>query len=195
MARWGRVSHYAQFQDQTFVPDHPVDESTVVVGNGYRLRAVLTPGHASNHVCWYLEEERALFTGDHILGTVSPVILPPDGDMRDYLLSMDRLKAMPLEHLFPGHGPVLTQPARVIEGLIRHRLAREAKIVRTLRSMDDVTIAELVIVVYADVSADLHQWASYSLHAHLLKLSHEGIVEERHSRWRLLQPEILGSQV
>ena len=185
-ARVGRLSAHPQFQDATFASDVAVEEGTVISGEGYTLRAVLTPGHASNHVCWYLEEEQQLFTGDHVLGTVSPVILPPDGSMRAYLESLERLKSLPLAALLPGHGPRLTDPPAVLNGLIRHRLMREARVVRSLTDAPGATLAELVRTVYVDVPPDMHPWASYSLLAHLIKLAEEGRASETDGGWRLL---------
>lgn len=181
--RVGAPSPRAEYQDPTFAADVVATEGTRVAGNGWTLVAVPTPGHASNHVCWYLEEERALFTGDHILGTVSPVILPPDGSMREYLDSLERLKSLPIDCLLPGHGPRLDSPREVIDALIRHRLAREARLVRALAGAPGSTVAELVTTVYADVPTEMHRWAGYSLLAHLIKLAEEGRAREESGRW------------
>ena len=182
--RVGRLSTHPEFQDTTFASDIAVEEGTRVTGEGWTLRAVLTPGPASNHVCWYLEEEQQLFTGDHVLGTVSPVILPPDGSMRAYLDSLERLKALPLTAFLPGHGPRLPETMAVLNGLIRHRLARESKVVRELAAAPGSTLAELVGKVYTDVPPDMHPWASYSLLAHLIKLAEEGKAVESDGRWQ-----------
>lgn len=181
--RVGLPSPQAEYQDPTFVADVAVGHDTQVAGDGWTLAAVLTPGHASNHVCWRLLEEQALFTGDHILGTVSPVILPPDGSMREYLASLERLKALPIAALLPGHGPRLDEPGPVIDTLIRHRLAREARVERALARMPGTTVAELVVDVYADVPVEMHRWAGYSLLAHLIKLGEEGRARETGGRW------------
>lgn len=182
--RVGRLSAHPEFQDSTFSSDVGVEEGTRVTGEGWTLRAVLTPGHASNHVCWYLEEEEQLFTGDHVLGTVSPVILPPDGSMRAYLDSLERLKSLPLSAFLPGHGPRLTDTTAVLNGLIRHRLARESKVERELAAAPGSTLAELVGKVYTDVPPDMHPWASYSLLAHLIKLGEDGRAEVADGRWQ-----------
>ncbi len=97
-----------------------------------RLRAIHTPGHASNHVCFLLEEEGLLFSGDHVLDGVTPVILPPDGDMAAYLHSLELLKGYQPRAIAPGHGRVLTDPVRVIDGIVAHRARREAKVVAVL---------------------------------------------------------------
>jgi glyoxylase-like metal-dependent hydrolase (beta-lactamase superfamily II) len=171
--RYGRRARHLEFQDPSFVAEHAVEADTVVRIAGCTLRAVLTPGHASNHVCWYLAEERALFTGDHVLGTVSPVILAPDGDMAEYLDSLERLLALELSRLLPGHGPPLEHPYAVLRALIAHRLQREAK-VRAALGARPATLEALLTRVYDDVDPALHAWARYSLEAHLIKLEHDG---------------------
>lgn len=181
--RVGRTSRHPLFQDTSFVPEVEAEDGAVVAGGGCTLRAVPTPGHASNHVCWYLEEERALFTGDHILGTVSPVILPPDGSMTAYLDSLERLKSLALETLYPGHGPRLDQPPAVIDALIRHRLLRESKVERALATRPGATLEDLLPVVYADVPVELHAWAGYSLLAHLERLVDVGRASCTDGRW------------
>jgi glyoxylase-like metal-dependent hydrolase (beta-lactamase superfamily II) len=183
--RVGRTSSFPQFQDPTFQSDLEVRDGTTVSGDGWTLRAVPTPGHASNHVCWLLEEEAALFTGDHVLGTTSPVILPPDGSMRAYLDSLARLQQLSLRELMPGHGPRLLRPARVFELLVRHRLDREAEVVAALARAPQATVPALVDIVYRDVSEDLKRWAAFSLEAHLIKLAEDGRAFGTDGRWQL----------
>lgn len=183
--RVGRVSTHPEFQDASFASDLVVLDGTRVAGDGWTLRAVPTPGHASNHVCWLLEEEGLVFTGDHVLGTTSPVILAPDGSMRDYLASLARLRAMELTELMPGHGPRLSQPARVLDDLVRHRMEREAQVVTALRAGPPATVGELVDTVYAVLPGSLKTWAAYSLEAHLIKLEEEGRVARDADRWSL----------
>lgn len=139
-----------------------------------RLRAIHTPGHASNHVCFLLEEEGLLFSGDHVLDGVTPVILPPDGDMTAYLDSLERLKGYAPKAIAPGHGRVIADPVRVIDGVIAHRARREAKVAAALAARGRGTLDELLPAVYDDVSPELHPIARYSLEAHLIKLHREG---------------------
>jgi len=147
----------------------------MIRGDGVTLHAVYTPGHASDHLCYYLEEERALFTGDLILGGSTTVIPPDDGDLADYLASLRRVMGMDVQRIYPAHGPVL-EPARpVIEGYIAHRLEREAQILAALGSGAE-TAADIVTRVYREVSSTLHPVARLSVLSHLQKLEREGRV-------------------
>jgi glyoxylase-like metal-dependent hydrolase (beta-lactamase superfamily II) len=179
----GRAAPEASRQDRRFRADaQPADGERVVLADA-ALRCVATPGHASNHLCFLLEQGGVLFTGDHILGHVSPVILPPDGDMADYLDSLRRLREMPLAMIAPGHGPVMQRPLQVIDALIEHRLRREAKIAKALALAGAATLEELLATVYGDVDPSLHELASHTLLAHLLKLEREGRVGRDGLAW------------
>lgn len=160
------------------VPMEPLADGAVVRGEGVTLRAIHTPGHASDHLCYYLEEERALFTGDLILGGSTTVIPPDDGDLGQYLASLRGLLALDIQRIYPGHGPVL-EPARpVIEEYIAHRLEREAQILAALGAGAE-TVAEIVARVYRDVDPALHPVARLSVQSHLAKLEREGRVRRR----------------
>lgn len=170
-------------QDRHFRPDaRPADGERVLL-DGVTLRCIATPGHASNHLCFLLEESAVLFTGDHILGTTSPVILPPDGDMAAYLESLARLRSLPLVALAPGHGPLLDDPAAVIDGLVAHRLEREARTRHALRQLGTATLDELLPNVYEDLDPALFELARHSLLAHLIKLEREGLARRDAGRW------------
>lgn len=159
------------------VCDRHLADGDTVDATEFRLRAVHTPGHASNHLCYLLEEERMLFTGDHIMEGSTVVISPPDGDMAAYLTSLAQVRALrpPLRTLAPAHGFLLTDPAAVIDGTVAHRLAREAKVAKALAAVDGpATVDELVPTVYEDVHPMLHPVARRSLWAHLRKLLDEG---------------------
>ncbi len=172
-------------QDETFRPqESPRDGQTLTLGD-IELTAILTPGHASNCVCYLLASQQMLFTGDHILGGVSPVILPPDGDMGAYLDSLDKLGAYDFERIAPGHGDVMTRGKRVVELLRAHRLARESKVLRCLG--DGASIDELTPAVYDDVPPDRHSWAKFTLRAHLIKLARDGKVAEHDGIWRAVR--------
>jgi glyoxylase-like metal-dependent hydrolase (beta-lactamase superfamily II) len=161
--------------------------------NPVRLRAIHTPGHASNHVCYLLSETPGqpdtpaqgglLFSGDHVLDGVTPVILPPDGDMAAYLESLERLKSYGPHAIAPGHGRVLSDPVRVIDGVIAHRARREAKVLAVLGAMGRGSLDELLLAVYADVQPDLLPIARYSLEAHLIKLRREGRAVQDAAVW------------
>jgi glyoxylase-like metal-dependent hydrolase (beta-lactamase superfamily II) len=176
-------------QDESFVPHRqPADAERLKLGD-FELVAIHTPGHASNCVCYFLERERLLITGDHVLEGVSPVILPPDGNMADYLNSIDKLFAYDFEYIAPGHGDMMDRGKQVLEALREHRLAREAKVLRGLTQLSEADLGSLTPVVYDDVPADRHSWARLTLEAHLIKLAREGLVCEANGVWRLTKPK------
>jgi glyoxylase-like metal-dependent hydrolase (beta-lactamase superfamily II) len=172
-------------QDESFAPDEqPLDDQAWPL-DGATLRAIGTPGHASNHVCYLLEPGGLLFSGDHILDGVTPVILAPDGDMQAYLASLARLRAYPIERIAPGHGRVLTQPLAVIDAIVAHRAAREARVVAALPvTCVGATLEELLPVVYAEVARGLWPMARLSLTASLVKLEREGRARRDGERWQ-----------
>lgn len=149
-----------------------LEDQMMIRGDGATLHALHTPGHASDHLCYYLEEERALFTGDLILGGSTTVIPPDDGDLGDYMASLRRVLQLDVQRIYPAHGPVL-EPARpVVEGYIAHRLEREAQILEALRAGAE-TAEEIVARVYRDVAAALHPVARLSVLSHLAQLERE----------------------
>lgn len=141
----------------------------------FRLTAVHTPGHASNHLCFRLEEERLLFSGDHIMQGSTVVIAPPDGDMADYVKSLERLRGMRLRTIAPGHGHLIESPASVIDDYVSHRLGREQQVLDALAA-GETTIAAIVERLYAGLVTDLVPRARQTVHAHLRKLAAEGRV-------------------
>lgn len=171
----GRTTTHRHWQDATFVPDRELGhDDHLTIATGATLRVLHTPGHASNHLCFLLEEEYALFTGDHIIQGSTVVIDPPDGDMAAYIASLESLLREPLSHLAPGHGTLIPQPHAAIQSLIQHRLKREAKVLTKLPPRQHpADLATLVRDVYDDVSPQLHSLAERSLLAHLLKLESE----------------------
>lgn len=164
----------AMHQDDSFTPDVICGDGDRVEGDGFVLSVIHTPGHVSNHVCFLLEEDRLLFTGDHILQGATPVILPPDGDMGAYLESLNRLRELPLRGLAPGHGAVMREPGEVIDALIAHRQRREQKILAAMEREGPALLDTLLMTVYDDVAPHLLPWARQTLRAHLLKLQNEG---------------------
>jgi glyoxylase-like metal-dependent hydrolase (beta-lactamase superfamily II) len=161
-------------QDTTFAPTRMLDDGDVVAVGEHTLRAIHTPGHASNHLCYLLEGAGLLFSGDHVMQGSTVVIGPPDGSMQQYLQSLARLQREPVTHIAPGHGTVIEDAQAEVARLIAHRLQREAKVVERLRRAGRVTIDVLVTSVYDDVDPRLHPVAKGSLLAHLLKLEAEG---------------------
>jgi glyoxylase-like metal-dependent hydrolase (beta-lactamase superfamily II) len=161
-----------------FVPDRSVGEGFTLESEGFRLRALHTPGHASNHLCWLLEDEQMLFSGDQVMGGSTVVIRPPDGDMALYIESLERLKSLEpvLRSIAPGHGPLLDDPRSILDDVIAHRRLREAVVVDALAAAGRATVDELVPAVYVDVAEDRYHIARFSLWAHLRKLAAEGRV-------------------
>jgi len=182
----GRMPPSVPHQDQTFRPDYqPADGEWLPVGD-VRLQAVHTPGHASNHLCYWLESEGLLFTGDHVMQGSTVVIPPPDGDMSAYIASLNKVKALHPPQIAPGHGSVIEDTEKYLERLLRHRLQREARVYDRLRSLGRVTIAELLPHAYADVPESFLPVAEYSLLAHLLKLAADGRALLQDDRWEAL---------
>jgi len=161
------------FQDDTFKPTLEVQHDYVLSTGEFTLRAVHTPGHVGNHYCFLLEEEGMLFAGDHIMNGSTVVIIPPSGDMKAYIESLQLLLSYPLQFIAPGHGDVMADPKGTVDWLVEHRLMREQKVVDALRKIGRAPLDELVKVVYDDVDTSLHKMAKLSLSAHLIKLQHE----------------------
>lgn len=183
----GRVADFPEWQDRGFTPDVALAGGEVFALDGATLRVVHTPGHASNHLCFRLDEERLLFTGDHVMQLSTVVINPPDGDMAAYLASLRSLLAGDaLDWLAPGHGFLMAEPRRAIEAIVAHRLKREAKVVDALQRCGPASADDLLPAVYDDVRPQLHRAALRSLTAHLLKLRDEGRAAEVADRWRLV---------
>jgi len=172
-------------QDAGFTPDRTLRDGDTLDWDGMRLRAVHTPGHASNHLCYLLEGERWLFTGDHVMQGSTVVISPPDGDMAAYLDSLERLLALDLAAFAPGHGHLIEMPHDEVRRLIAHRLNRERKVIDAFGKKNPATLDDLLPLVYDDVSPRIHPVARRSLHAHLIKLARDGRVTEEGDRWRL----------
>lgn len=150
------------------------DDAAIPVGTR-RLRALYTPGHRFDHLCFLLEDERALFAGDLVAGVGTVVIAPPEGNLGDYLASLRRLLALDLATILPAHGPSIDQPRALLEGYIAHREDRERQVLAALAG-GPATVEALVASIYSDVNPDLHPIAAHSVLAHLEKLAGEGRV-------------------
>ncbi len=163
--------------DHDFVPDVTLRDGDVVEGQGFRLEALHTPGHMSNHMCFALPEEKALFAGDHVMAWATSVIAPPDGDMGQYFASLRKLLDREDDIYFPSHGPSKRDPLPLVRGYLAHRRMREAAILARVeqgaRSVDDIVAA-----IYADVDPRLHGAAALSTRAHLDHLVEQGKLRE-----------------
>jgi glyoxylase-like metal-dependent hydrolase (beta-lactamase superfamily II) len=172
-------------QDAAFAPDRALRDGDTLDCGGFKLRAVHTPGHASNHLCYLLEGEKLLFTGDHIMQGSTVVISPPDGEMAIYLASLERLLALDLAAIAPGHGHVIERPHEEVRRLIAHRMKREQKVLDAFGAKNPATLDELLPFVYDDVPQGVYPVARRSLHAHLIKLARDGRVADRDGSWQL----------
>ncbi len=179
-------------QDATFKPDFVVENGQrIELDGGVTLRAIHTPGHASNHVCYLLEQTKMLFTGDHVMQGSTVVINPPDGDMRAYLQSLERLLGEDIAIIAPGHGYLIGAPHKELRRLIAHRLNRERKVVAALVRLEHPSLDEMLPLVYDDVPERIHRVAARSLTAHLDKLVAEGAVRLEESRYTLVRSRSL----
>jgi glyoxylase-like metal-dependent hydrolase (beta-lactamase superfamily II)/8-oxo-dGTP pyrophosphatase MutT (NUDIX family) len=181
-------------QDATFKPDFVVENGQRIQIGEITLRAIHTPGHASNHLCFLLEETKMLFTGDHVMQGSTVVINPPDGDMRAYLRSLEKLLDEDLAIIAPGHGYLIGRPKKELARLIAHRLAREQKVVNALVKIGPASIEELLPIVYDDVPVRIHRVAARSLTAHLDKLTAEGRARTTGERFSLVESRHQGQE-
>jgi glyoxylase-like metal-dependent hydrolase (beta-lactamase superfamily II) len=172
-----------------FADEEIADRMEFPAGNDC-LIALHTPGHRFDHLSFLLEKQRTLFAGDLISGITTNVIAPPDGDMLDYLNSLERLQEIDISEIVPAHGPTITDAQTKISEYIQHRMLREQQVIQTLEVLTPgVTIAEMVPRIYIDVDPKLHPIAAWSVEAHLIKLEREGLVEKlEDDRWTLVRP-------
>jgi glyoxylase-like metal-dependent hydrolase (beta-lactamase superfamily II) len=168
--------------DHDFAPDHLLKDGDTIRGMGWTVTALHTPGHISNHLCFGLHEEKALFSGDHVMGWSTTVISPPDGNMTDYYASLQKLLVRDDVRYYPTHGAPIDalgtghSPQNFVRALIKHREAREAQIMACLKSGPQ-TIPQMVTAMYADVPAYLHPAAARSVLAHLIHMAGDGRVK------------------
>ena len=166
-------------------PISEIGHDAVVTADGVTLRAIHTPGHAPDHLCFYLEEEKALFTGDVVLGAGTTVIPDDTGDLAQYLDSLQRLLKLDLETIYPAHGPVIRKPKEKIREYIAHRELRERQVLDALADGQPHAVMAMVKKIYADVPQYLHPAAASSVRSHLKKLRKEGRVVEDDNEWRI----------
>nr|WP_137676461.1 MBL fold metallo-hydrolase [Parerythrobacter lutipelagi] len=175
--------------DTTYEPDRVLADGEAMTGTGWTLRAVHTPGHTSNHLCFALEESGALFTGDHVMGWSTSVVIPPDGDMGDYMKSLDKLYARAGEGgdriYYSAHGAPIEKPRQLVRGMIGHRRQRENQIVRLLGE-GPKSAADFVPLMYKGLDPKLHGAARMSVTAHLLDLERRGQVNRSGDIWQTI---------
>ena len=175
---YGMLTETSKGQDRSFNPDKILKDGDIFEEPEFTLKVVHTPGHASNHLCYILEEEEFIFTGDHIMNGSTVVIGPPDGNMKQYLDSLEKLKQFKLSKIAPGHGEVLDSTHEVAEWIINHRLQREGKVAEALKEATKGNPESLVARVYDDVDSSLFPIAKASLLAHLIKLEEDNIASK-----------------
>jgi glyoxylase-like metal-dependent hydrolase (beta-lactamase superfamily II) len=156
----------------------PVAEGAEIRTEGATLEAIHTPGHARDHLCFYLKEERALFTGDVVLGVGTTVIPLDGGSMADYLKTLERLLGLDLERIYPGHGPMISRPREKVREYLEHRLERERQVIEAIRA-GATTVEGMVERIYVEYPRALHPAAGQSVRSHLLKLEADRRVARR----------------
>jgi glyoxylase-like metal-dependent hydrolase (beta-lactamase superfamily II) len=171
----GGHGDFEEAEDGAFRPDRVLADGETIRGPGWTLEAMTTPGHASNHLCFALGEEKTLFSGDHIMGWSTTVVGPPDGNMTDYYASLDKVQARCFARLIPCHGPAIEEPWPFIDAYRAHRLAREAQLEAEL-SKGVGRIRDMVPSMYAAVDPRLHPAAAHSVFAHLIHMVGQGRV-------------------
>ncbi|MES2492379.1 MAG: MBL fold metallo-hydrolase [Pseudomonadota bacterium] len=169
--------------DAAYQPDRVLRDGESLGGPDWTLTAVATPGHTSNHLCFALEESGALFTGDHVMGWSTSVIVPPDGDMACYMASLDKLHRRDDRVFYPAHGPQVDKPRQLVRGMIGHRRQRERQIMKLLEGGACTIEDDLVPPMYKGVDRALWPAAGRSVLAHLIELERRGAVAQAGGRW------------
>jgi glyoxylase-like metal-dependent hydrolase (beta-lactamase superfamily II) len=173
------------FQDDSFSADKSFVHNERFVTDEFSIQALYTPGHVNNHLCFLIEEDGLLLTGDHIMQGSTVVIVPPHGDMKAYIESLQLLLDYPMTALGPAHGYIIDQPEQEIQRLISHRLSREEKVIAAMLHKEPQTLDDLVRLVYRDIDENLYRLAKFSLWAHLLKLEKEQRARVDNELWQL----------
>ena len=175
----GKIEQGVQVEeggDMDFDPDHLVTHGEIIQGGDWSVECVYTPGHTSNHLCFQLREQKALFTGDHVMGWSTSIISPPDGDMADYMLSLELLLERADDIYWPTHGPCIDEPRAHVEAYIAHRLEREQQIVACIKS-GTLKIREMVPLMYKDTPEFMYPAAARSVLAAMENLVKKGAVK------------------
>jgi len=177
------ITESSKDQDITFTPERILIDGEIIANEYYSIEVIHTPGHASNHLCYLLKDEKLLFTGDHIMDGSTVVIASPDGSMQDYIDSLAKLKEYDLNKIAPGHGELIEEPYAVVDWIIKHRFERESKVIDVLKQYHSGDLNTLVKDIYSDVDAMLHPVAKWSLESHLIKLIDEGVVTRKNDKF------------
>ena len=170
--------------DPTYAPDRVLADGEAMRGAGWTLTAVATPGHTSNHLCYALEESGALFTGDHVMCWSTSVVIPPDGDMGDYMASLDKLMAREDVRYHSAHGAAIEKPRQLVRGMIGHRRQREAQILRLLGETARA-VSGLIPDMYKGLDPRLIGAAEMSVTAHLIDLEKRGMARQQENTWQI----------
>lgn len=170
--------------DPTYAPDRILADGEGMRGTGWTLTAVATPGHTSNHLCFALEESAALFTGDHVMGWSTSVVIPPDGDMGDYMASLEKLMAREDVRYHSAHGAAIEKPKQLVRGMIGHRRQRENQILRLLAE-EARPVGAFIPAMYKGLDPRLIGAAEMSVTAHLIDLEKRGLAASHGDIWRI----------
>ena len=171
----GEVNPFAESGDSDFMPDRRLGDGDLIEGDGWQLRAILTPGHTANHCAFALEDGGVVFSADHVMAWATSIVAPPDGAMADYLASLERLIAREDRIYYPGHGGPVYDPRGFCRGLRTHRRMRERAILERIRA-GDRTIPDMVTAIYRDTDPRLHGAAALSVLAHIEDLVEKGAI-------------------
>ncbi|MEM6475872.1 MAG: MBL fold metallo-hydrolase [Pseudomonadota bacterium] len=171
--------------DTTYAPDRVLEDGEAMRGTGWTLTAVATPGHTSNHLCFALEESGALFTGDHVMGWSTSVVIPPDGDMGDYMASLEKLQAREDTVYHSAHGAAITKPKQLVRGMIGHRRQRENQILRLMAEAAR-PVRDFIPEMYKGLDKRLIPAAEMSVTAHLIDLERRGLAVQEDGTWRAI---------
>jgi len=183
------ITESSKDQDITFTPERILIDGEIIANEYYSIEVIHTPGHASNHLCYLLKDEKLLFTGDHIMDGSTVVIASPDGSMQDYIDSLAKLKEYDLNKIAPGHGELIDEPYAVVDWIIKHRFERESKVIDVLKQHNSGDLNTLVKDIYSDVDAMLHPIAKWSLESHLVKLMDEGVVTRKNDKFFYIEDQ------
>ena len=180
---FGSVIENDGHQDTTFSSQKTIEDNEILKFSESTVKAIQTPGHVANHICYLIESDQFLITGDHLMEGTTVVIIPPSGSMKDYMDSLRKLLEYNFNYIGPGHGMVINKPKQEIERVYQHRAKREKKILKIITEAKPSSLEELTKKAYGDVNESLHFWASKSLLAHLIKLESENLVVQNKGKW------------
>ncbi|VAW03431.1 MBL-fold metallo-hydrolase superfamily [hydrothermal vent metagenome] len=170
--------------DKHYKPDQVLADGETVSGDGWTIEAVATPGHTSNHLCLAVQESGALFTGDHVMAWSTSVIIPPDGDMADYMASLQKIYERKDKVYYPAHGKKVTNPRQLVRGMMGHRRQRERQILKILE-LGPAVIPDMVTQMYKGLDPRLIGAAGQSVRAHLIDLQKRGIADQKDDLWSI----------